>query len=111
MAHTAPVFTAKIKIKKGDTVKVISGASKGTVGSVLQVFPKENKVIVEGANVRIKHRKATEGDAGGRVDKTMPVHVSNVALLDSTGKPTRVGRRQENGKMVRFAKSNGQTIA
>lgn len=111
MAHIQPAFTAKIKIKKGDTVKVIAGSSKGVVGEVLQVFPKENRAIVEGANVRIKHRKATEGDAGGRVDKLMPLHISNLAVQDSAGKPSRIGRRMEGGKLVRFSKSNGQTLA
>ncbi len=111
MARIKPVFTAKIKIKKGDTVKVMAGSSRGTVGEVLQVFPKENKAIVDGANVRIKHMKATEGNAGGRVDKTMPIEISNLALVDATGNPSRVGRRIENGKLVRFTKSNGQTLA
>ena len=111
MARTKPAFTAKIKIKKGDTVKVIAGGSRGKTGEVLQVFPKANTAIVEGANVRVKHLKATEGDAGGRVDKVMPIHVSNLALVDSDGGTTRIGRRVENGKNVRYAKSNGQTLA
>ncbi len=111
MARTKPVFTAKIKIKKGDTVKVIAGASRGTTGEVLQVFPKENTAIIDGVNVRIKHMKASEGNAGGRVDKTMPINISNIALLDSAGQPSRVGRRMEGGKIVRFTKSNGQTLA
>ena len=111
MPRTAPAFTAKIKIKKGDTVKVIAGSSKGITGEVLQVFPKENRAIVDGANVRIKHVKATDGEGGGRVDKMMPLHISNLALLDGSGKPTRVGRREENGKLVRYAKTTGQTIA
>ena len=111
MARTKPAFTAKIKIKKGDTVTVIAGGSKGKTGEVLQVFPKENTAIVEGANVRVKHLKATEGDAGGRVDKVMPIHISNLAVVDAEGRPSRVGRREENGKNVRYTKSNGQTLA
>ena len=111
MARKKPAFTAKIKIKKGDTVKVIAGGSKGRTGEVLQVFPSENTAIVEGANVRVKHLKATENDAGGRVDKVMPIHVSNLALVDSAGNTSRVGRRQEGGKNVRYTKSNGQTLA
>ena len=113
MSKRKAVFKAKIKIKKGDTVKVIAGASRGVTGEVLTVLPKENKAIVEGANVRIKHQKATETEAGGRVDKTMPIHVSNLALVDpqDPGRTTRVGRRLENGKLVRYAKKSGQTLS
>ena len=110
MARTKPAFKAKIKIKKGDTVTVIAGGSKGKTGEVLQVFPQDNTAIVDGANVRVKHLKATEGDAGGRVDKLMPIHISNLAVLDGDGNPSRIGRRQENGKNVRYTKSNGQTL-
>lgn len=111
MSRKKPAFTAKIKIKKGDTVKVIAGGSRGRTGEVLQVFPRENTAIVDGANVRVKHLKATEQDAGGRVDKVMPIHISNLAVLDSAGNVSRVGRREENGKNVRYTKSNGQTLA
>lgn len=111
MARNKPTFKAKIKIKRGDTVKVIAGGSKGRTGEVLQVFPADNTAIVDGANVRIKHLKATENDAGGRVDKVMPIHISNLAVLDSDGGVSRVGRRDENGKNVRYTKSNGQTLA
>lgn len=111
MSRPKPVFTAKIKIKKGDTVKVIAGSSKDVVGEVLQVFPKENRAIVDGANVRIKHMKATEGSAGGRVDKTMPIHISNLAIVDAAGNPSRIGRRVEGGTVVRFTKSDGKTLA
>lgn len=112
MSRPKPVFKAKLKIKKGDTVKVIAGASRGVTGEVLEVLPKENRAIVEGANIRIKHQKATEADAGGRVDKAMPLHISNLALIDpKSGDITRVGRREEGGKLVRFAKKSGQILS
>ena len=111
MARPKTPFTAKLKIKKGDTVRVMAGASRGTTGEVLEVFPKENRAVVDGANIRIKHQKATETDAGGRVEKAMPIHISNLALVDpSTGETTRVGRRLEGDKLVRYAKKSGKTI-
>ena len=111
MAQAKEKVSFKLKIKKGDTVKVIAGSDRNTVGQVLEVIPSENKAIVEGVNVRIKHRKATEGDAGGRVEKTMPVHISNLMVVDANGKPSRVGRRLENGKLVRYTKTNGKTLS
>ena len=112
MARTKPAFKAKIKIKKGDTVTVIAGGSKGKTGEVLQVFPQDNTAIVDGANVRIKHQKASEQQEGGRIEQAMPIHLSNLALVDpNSGKRTRVGRRLEDGKLVRYAKASGETIA
>lgn len=112
MSRPKKPFTAKLKIKRGDTVKVIAGSSRGIVGEVLQVFPTQNRALVEGANVRIKHQKATEQDAGGRVDKAMPLHISNLALVvPGTEQTTRVGRRLEGGKLVRYAKNGGKTLA
>ncbi len=112
MARYKAPHTAKLKIKRGDSVKVIAGASRGITGEVLQVFPSENRAIVEGANIRIKHQKATEQDAGGRVEKAMPIHISNLALLvPGTENTTRVGRRVENGKLVRYAKNGDKTLA
>ncbi len=112
MSRPKPAFTGKIKIKKGDTVEVIAGASRGTRGEVLEVLRTENRAIVDGANVRIKHQKASESEAGGRVDKTMPIHISNLSLVDPrTDSLTRVGRRIEDGKLVRYAKKSGQTLS
>jgi len=112
MSRKKQAFTGKIKIKKGDTVQVIAGASRGTTGEVLEVIREANRAIVDGANIRIKHQKATETEAGGRVDKAMPIHISNLALIDpSTNEPTRIGRRIENGKLVRYAKKSGQTLS
>ena len=110
--------TPKLKIKKGDRVVVISGAYKDrTVArEVLEVYPAENRALVEGINVRRKHQKPTEEAAGGIVDKTAPIHISNLMLVDPSISeevtPTRVGRKQdENGKMQRYGKRTNNIIA
>ncbi|MEL6140600.1 MAG: 50S ribosomal protein L24 [Bacteroidota bacterium] len=107
-------FAPKLKFKKGDRVVVISGAYKDreTVREIIEVFPKENRAIVEGVNIRKKHLKPSETDAGGIVDKPTPIHLSNLMLVDpQTNEPTRVGRqRNEDGKLVRIAKKTGNTI-
>lgn len=90
---------------------VIAGAYKGTTGSVLEIFPKKNKAVVEGVNIRKKHAKPTQDSQGGIVDLAAPIHISNLMLVDpKTGEPTRVGRRVENGKVVRYSKKSGETI-
>lgn len=98
-----------MKIKKGDTIQVISGASKGTTGVVAHAFPKDLKVLVEGVNVR-----TGVGMVGGKralVKKPYPIHVSKVALLDpKTNKPTRVGYTLQSGKKVRVAKKSNTVI-
>ena len=99
------------KIKKGDRVVLLTGKDKGRQGAVLKVFPKEERVLVEGLNIAQRHTKATQGDPqGGIKNKEAPVHVSNVAIVDSNGKPTRVGFRTEGDKKVRFAKTTGEVI-
>jgi large subunit ribosomal protein L24 len=100
------------KIKKGDQVVVLAGRDKGRKGAVLQVMPKESRVLVEGLNIVHRHTRATQADPqGGIKDKEAPLHVSNVALVDpKTGGPTRVGFRVEDGKKVRFAKKSGEVI-
>ena len=103
----------KLKIKKGDRVMVISGAGREDklTGEVLQVFPKENKVLVSGVNVVVRHQKQTASQEGGRISKPLPVHVSNVALLDpKDDQPTRVGYKMVDGKKVRYAKRSGEII-
>lgn len=92
-------------IKKGDKVIVISGADKGKTGVVQKSLPKLDKVVVEGVNVRKKHRKPTQANPEGSiVDIYAPIHVSNVALIDpKTKKATRVGFQVENGKKVRVS--------
>ena len=99
------------KIKKGDRVVVLTGKDKGKPGTVSKVFPKENRVLVQGINIVQRHTKPSQGDPqGGIKNKELPIHASNVALVDSKGKPTRVGFREEAGKKVRFAKTTGEVI-
>ncbi len=104
----------KLNIKKGDTVKVIAGVSKGAEGNVIKVMPAENRVILEGDDIR-KNSKHTKPNAnnqeGGIVKQDAPIHISNVMLIDpSTGKVDRVGRRQEDGKSVRYFKESKESV-
>ena len=104
-----------MKVHKGDMVQVISSPDKGAQGKVIEAYPKTNKVLVEGVN-RIKKHVANSApergaESGGIVTQEAPIHVSNVAVLDSDGNPTRVGYRfDENGKKVRIARRNGKDI-
>ena len=99
------------KIKKGDRVVVLAGRDKGRQGEVTRVFPKEERVLVSGLNLVKRHTKPTQADPqGGIKTKEAPLHVSNVAFVDSKGKPTRVGFKVENDKKVRFAKTTGEAI-
>jgi large subunit ribosomal protein L24 len=100
-----------MKLKKGDTVLVISGKDKGQEGEVVQVFPADNKVIVNGINTAKKHSKTSKNNKqGGIIDRDMPVHASNVMLVHK-GKPTRVGyQTQPDGTKVRVAKKTGEVI-
>lgn len=101
-----------MNIKKGDQVIVISGEYKGSTGTVQKAFPKINKVIIEGVNVRKKHRKASQGNPEGSiVDMYAPIDASNVAILDpKTNKATRVGYQVVDGKKVRVAKKSNTVI-
>jgi large subunit ribosomal protein L24 len=105
-----------VKIHKGDTVLVISGKDKGAKGKVLQAYPTRNKVLVEGVNRIKKHTPISTNQRGSRsggiVTQEAPIHVSNVMVVDSDGKPTRVGYRvdEETGKRVRISKRNGKDI-
>lgn len=103
---------AKLKIKKGDQVIVLTGKNKGAKGEVLRAIPTENRVVVAGVNVVKKHTKPTQFSAGGIEDKELSIHVSNVALADpKSGKATRVGYKTLNdGKKVRVAKKSGETL-
>jgi large subunit ribosomal protein L24 len=99
------------KIKKGDRVVVLAGKDKGKQGAVSRVLPKENRVFVEGVNLVQRHTKATQADPqGGIKSKEAALHVSNVAIVDSNGKPTRVGFKIEGDKKVRVAKTTGEVI-
>ncbi len=101
----------KLHIRTGDVVMVIAGDDKGKVGKVLQVFPDKMRAIVEDVNIVYKHQKATAEEEGGIVQMPAPVHVSNLALIDpKTNEPTRIGRRLENGKWVRYSKKTGNLI-
>lgn len=110
-------FQPKLKIKKGDMVVVISGADKDrdTPREVLEVYPAENRALVDGVNIRRKHQRATEEQEGGIIEKAAPIHISNLMLVDPSAKettPTRVGRRiGENGKLERYSKRTDNTIA
>ena len=100
------------KIRKGDRVVVLTGKDKGRQGAVSKVFPKESRVLVDGLNMVQRHTRPSQGDPqGGIKNKEAPLHVSNVAVVDSKGKPTRVGFRMDGDKKVRFAKTTGEVIA
>jgi large subunit ribosomal protein L24 len=101
---------AMLKIKKGDSVKVIAGKNKGDEGKVMDIDRKNGRLLVEGVNMIKKHSKATRNNqAGGIITREAPIDISNVMYVHK-GKPTRVGFRFEDGKKVRFAKSTGETI-
>jgi large subunit ribosomal protein L24 len=105
----------KLKIKKGDIVEVIAGNDFGKSGRVLEVYPKKMRILVEGINVRSKHtRPSQQNQKGGIVKKELPVHYSNVMILDKDKVATRIGiRREEKGgkiEAVRYAKSNGNDL-
>ena len=101
-----------MKIKKGDKVIVITGKDKGKTGEVTKVMPKDNKVVVAGVNMAKRHQKPSQENAGGIIEKEMPIHVSNVALVDpKSGEATRVAMRIEDGaRKVRVAKRSGDVI-
>lgn len=98
------------KLKKGDRVIVLAGKDKGKQGEITRVIPKENKAVVDGINIAIRHTRQSAQGQGGRIPTAMPVDLSNLALIDSKGKATRVGFRMEDGKKVRFAKSTGEAV-
>lgn len=99
------------KIKKGDRVILLAGKDKGRGGQVTKVLPKENRVIVSGLNLVQRHTRPSQSDPqGGVKTKEASIHVSNVAIADSNGKPTRVGFRVEGDKKVRVAKTTGEVI-
>ena len=103
---------AKLKIRKGDHVVVITGKDKGKKGEVLKVMPDENRAIVQGVAMIKKHQRQTTTQDGGIISKEAAIHVSNLALEDpKDGKPTRVGYKfLKDGRKVRFAKRSGEVI-
>ncbi|SER00725.1 LSU ribosomal protein L24P [Faunimonas pinastri] len=99
------------KIKKGDTVVVLTGRDKGRSGEVLEVRPKEGRAVVRGVNVATKHTKQSATEQGGIVRVEAAIQLSNLAVQDKDGKPTRVGFKVlEDGRKVRVAKRSGETI-
>ena len=103
---------AKFHVKKDDTVKVISGESKGEEGKVLEVYPSKNKALIEGVNMVKRHTKpnATHPN-GGIVEQEAAIHLSNLMLVDpKTGDATRVGRKEVEGKLQRYSKKTGEVI-
>ena len=104
-------MATKIKIKKGDNVRVIAGSHKGTEGNLLSVSRETNKAIVEGVNLVKKHNKPNaRNPQGGITEKEAPIHISNLSLLTSDGKTTRVGYRMGDDTKVRFSKKTDEVI-
>ncbi|SFG10608.1 large subunit ribosomal protein L24 [Novosphingobium sp. CF614] len=102
---------AAAKIKKGDAVVVLSGKDKGRTGTVLKVLPQDGKVVVEGVNVATRHRKPTQTNPQGGIERTpAAMAISKVAVADKDGKPTRVRFETRDGKKVRVAVKSGETI-
>ena len=102
---------AKIHVKKGDKVIVLSGASKGKTGDILEVFPKDYRAVVDGVNIVKKHTKPSQDNPGGINEIPAPIHISNLALVDpKTGEATRIGRKEVDGKLVRYSKKSGEII-
>ena len=101
----------KLKIKSGDTVKVVAGDHKGSEGKVLTVLIENNKAIVEGVNMVKKHTKpSAQNPQGGIIEKEAPIHISNLSLLTSKGEATKVGYRMEGDKKVRYSKKSNEVI-
>ena len=104
-----------MKVKKGDTVVVIAGKDKGAKGKVIQAYPTRDRVLVEGVNRIKKHTRVSQtqrgAQSGGIVTQEAPIHVSNVMVVDSDGKPARLGKKTtEDGKRVRVSRRNGKEI-
>ncbi|MEL7171614.1 MAG: 50S ribosomal protein L24 [Pseudomonadota bacterium] len=100
------------KLKKGDKVVVLTGRDKGKEGEITLMLPKENRAVVAGINVVTRHQRQTQTSQGGRIQKELPIQVSNLALVDpKDGGPTRVGfKTLEDGTKVRYAKKSGEVI-
>ena len=105
-------MAVKFKIRKGDTVIVITGKDKGKQGEIIRMIPDENRALVRGVNMVRRHTRQTPAQEGGIISKEMPIQISNLALRDpKDGKPTRVGYKTlADGKKVRVARRSGETI-
>jgi large subunit ribosomal protein L24 len=102
----------KFKIRKGDRVTVITGRDRGKTGEVLRVLREENRVLVQGVNMVMRHQRQTPRSQGGIIEKEAPIHISNVAHLDPrSGKATRTGvKALDDGRKVRIARRSGEAI-
>lgn len=98
------------KLKKGDKIIVLAGKDKGKEGEIAKINPSTGKAIVEGVNIAIRHIKQSQNTQGGKVPQAMPIQISNLSLVDTNGKPTRVGFKITDGKKARFAKTTGDLI-
>lgn len=98
------------KIRKGDSVVVLTGKDKGRTGEVLQVMPKEDRALVRGVNMVKRHQRQTQAQEAGIINKEASIHLSNLAIAAKDGKPTRVGFQVIDGKKVRVAKRTGDLI-
>ncbi|MBA3043242.1 MAG: 50S ribosomal protein L24 [Rhizobium sp.] len=98
------------KIRKGDKVVVLTGKDKGRTGEVIQVMPKEDRAVVRGVNMVKRHQRQTQTAEAGIINKEASIHLSNLAVADKDGKPTRVGFQVIEGKKVRVAKRSGEVI-
>jgi len=98
------------KIRKGDSVVVLTGKDKGRTGEVLQVLPKEDRALVRGINMVKRHQRQTQAQEAGIINKEASIHLSNIAIAAKDGKPTRVGFSVVDGKKVRVAKRTGDVI-
>jgi large subunit ribosomal protein L24 len=102
----------KWRIKRGDTVQVISGKDKGVKGEILRVLREERRVVVKGANICVRHKKPSASDPGGLIKAEKSIHASNVMLIDSKDdKPTRVGMKIVDGKKVRISRRTSSMIS
>ncbi len=107
----------KLHVKKGDMVRVLTGVDKGKQGKILKVYPDKQRVIIEGVNLRIRHTRPNQvHPQGGRIEREMSIHVSNVQPLDGNGEPTRIGRKRiedpdtGRGRWIRYAKTTGEEL-
>ena len=98
------------KLKKGDKVVVLAGKDKGKEGEITSLNPKTGKAVVDGINIAIRHTRQSQANQGGRIPQAMPIDLSNLAILDKNGKPSRVGFKMDGDKKVRFAKTTGDVI-
>ena len=104
-------MATKLKVKKGDKVVVITGRDKGKSGEILRVLRAENRVVVQGINMAQRHQRQTMQQEGGIIQKELPIHVSNVALIDpKSDKPTRVGYKMDGERKIRVARRSGEAL-